>query len=381
MKKTLGDPVIKFFISVLGLVVIFSVLKELQHIFIPFIIAYFFFFVFEPFNEFLRKKKIPYSIAIFADIVIIAGAFYGIGQLIVGSFDRFSQELPLYEQKLNNLISSAAYSLGISDPNFTQFNLSQTLQDLNYGGVAGDFFTSTLSFFSTLFFVLFFFIFVSSGHAKIVEAIKQRYVERKIRSSVKKIKKQVKKETNSNEQNNITIDNKVNEIKSRREVFIENTFKRITEQVQRYIITKFFISLLTGVITGLILWIFDVDFFIVWAVITLLLNFIPNIGSIIAVILPTIVTLIQYESFGFMLVVFAILVGVQALIGNILEPKIFGDRLGLNPLVILISLLLWGYIWGIVGMFISVPLTAIAKIIMENSDSDNLTFIANLMDK
>ena len=89
--------------------------------------------------------------------------------------------------------------------------------------------------------------------------------------------------------------------------------------------------------------------------------------------------LVQYESFGYAAVVAAVIIVTQNIIGNIIEPKIFGDRLGLNPLVILLSLLVWGYIWGIVGMFLAVPLTAIAKITMSNSSSKNLRFITNLM--
>jgi predicted PurR-regulated permease PerM len=70
---------------------------------------------------------------------------------------------------------------------------------------------------------------------------------------------------------------------------------------------------------------------------------------------------------------------VQNIIGNILEPKILGNRLGLNPLIILLSLLVWGYIWGIAGMFLSVPLTAVIKIIISNSSSNNLQFLSDLM--
>ncbi len=90
-------------------------------------------------------------------------------------------------------------------------------------------------------------------------------------------------------------------------------------------------------------------------------------------------TLVQFESFGYTLIVAAIIISVQNIIGNIIEPKIMGERLGLNPLVILISLLIWGYIWGIVGMFLSVPLTAIIKIIFSRSHSETLTFISDLM--
>jgi AI-2 transport protein TqsA len=99
----------------------------------------------------------------------------------------------------------------------------------------------------------------------------------------------------------------------------------------------------------------------------------------LAVILPTVMTLIQYESVGYTVLVGGIITLVQNLIGNLVEPKIMGDKLGLNPLVILLSLLVWGYIWGIAGMFLSVPLTAVVKIIISSSNSPNLQFLSELM--
>jgi AI-2 transport protein TqsA len=379
MKKVLSDPVVKFFISILGIVVIVIVLKELQHIFIPLIIAYFLFFVFEPLNNLLIKKKIPYGLTIAVDLIIVVGIFWGISRVIVDSFSRFGAELPLYETKLNNIIVSTAESLGISDPVFSNFQLQTILNDLDYGGIASGFFSSTLSLFSTVFFVLFFFIFVSTGHRNIIEAIKKRFVDRNIKTSMKAAKKKSKiitEETFDSKEDNLDYD----KIYSTKEGMIENTFKSITEQIQGYIATKFFISLFTGVLVGLILWIFGVDFFIVWAVLTFLLNFIPNIGSVIAVILPTLMTIVQFESFGYALLIAAIIIAVQNIIGNIIEPKIMGNKLGLNPLVILLSLLLWGYVWGIVGMFLSVPLTAVVKIAISNSESKNLKFLSNLME-
>lgn len=371
MKKVFSDPVIKFFISVIGLVIIFIVLRELQHIFIPFIIAVFLFFVFEPLNKFLTNKKIPSGFTILIDLIIMIGVIWGISRIIIDSFSRFGKEITVYERKLNNIVIETAHSLGLSDPVLTEFNLSEILETLDYGGIAGTFFSSTLSIFSATFFVLFFFIFISVGYKNLYEVIKKRFVERHVKGSLKQAKKEIKRE---NESLN-TLDN----IKFDREKTIEKTFKDITSQVQRYIATKFLVSLMTGVLAGFILWLFGVDFFIVWAVFTLLLNFIPNIGSAIAVILPALMTLVQYESLGYAILVTAILITIQTIIGNGLEPKIFGDRLGLNPLVILLSLLLWGYIWGIVGMFLSVPLTAVAKIIMSNSNSDNVHFLSDLM--
>ena len=370
MKKSLVDPTVKFFIIIIGLVVLFGVLKELQYIIVPLIIAYLLVFVFEPLNIFLTKKKIPQSLTTLIDILIIIAFFWALSTFIIDSFSRLGNELPLYEAKLNNIVRNTAVSFGVGDPFFTEFNIGEIFSDLDYGGIASGLFSSTLSIFSAGFFVLFFFIFVSSSHKHITAAIKNRYMVSQSVISTKSLKKKIEGDADKA---------KLDLFRADRERKVEKTFKDITEQIQRYIATKFLISLITGVIVGIILWIFDVDFTIVWAVMAFFLNFIPNIGSIIAIVLPTVMTLIQYESVGYTFIVGGILTILQNLIGNIIEPKIMGDKLGLNPLIILLSLLVWGYIWGIAGMFLSVPLTAVVKIIISNSNSPNLQFLSDLM--
>ncbi len=373
MKRVLGDPIMNFFISVIGIVLISIVFKELQHIFIPFVIAYFLYFIFEPLNKILAKRKFPSALLILTDIIIVVSLVWGLSRILIDAFSKFGNQLPEYELKLNNIISETISSFGISDPMLTNFKISEILQTLDYGGLASGFFSSTISIFSSVFFVLFFFIFISSGHAKVYEVIKKRYVEKNIKASLKKINKESKHGDLSNDEEDIA------KIKNDRAEKVEKTFKDIIEQVQKYIATKFLISLSTGIIVGFTLWLFDVRFFVLWAFLTLILNFIPNIGSVIAVILPTLMALVQYESFGYALLVGVVVVIIQNVIGNILEPKIFGDRLGLNPIVILISLLIWGYIWGIIGMILSVPLTAIIKLVISNSNSKNLRFMSDLM--
>jgi AI-2 transport protein TqsA len=377
MRKHLSDPVIKFFISTLGLLAIFFVLKELRHIFIPFVIAYVLFFFYEPLNSFLEKKRIPKGIVIFVNIIITVSLIYGISRGIIDSLLQFADQLPQFEIKLNKIISQVAKSVGIRDYYYTHFNLSRVLKKFDYASFAGGVFSSTLSVFTSVFLILFFFIFISSGHDKVVDAIRARFVEKEIKSSLRKMKKD--ENADVNEITNSTIDENIQTMTIQRELKLTKTFKDITEQIQKYIITKFLISISVGVVMGLLLWMFDVKFFIIWAAFAVILNFIPNIGSVIAVFLPVLMSLIQYGSFSRALIIAAVLIVVQNIIGNILEPKIYGNRLGLNPLVILISLLMWGYIWGIVGMFLSVPLTAVIKIIISNSNSKNMRFISNLM--
>ncbi|AFN73989.1 putative membrane protein [Melioribacter roseus P3M-2] len=377
MKKKNVDPVVTFFISVVGLVVIFMVLKELRHIFIPFVISYFLYFVFEPMNGFLKQKKIPLPVTILLNIIITLALFGGVVQIIVGRFISFGEALPVYQEKIARLFQEGMHSIGMNDTMMREF--MKTIQNINYGSIVGGLFSSTLDIFVSIFLILFFFIFISSGHEKIFEAIRIRYVEKNVKSTVKKLKKELKEKSLKEGLKAKSLDDQLATMTIQREMKLKKTFKDITSQVQKYIITKFLISLTLGVLVGLVLWLYGVEFYVVWATLAFLLNFIPNIGSIIAVILPALMTLIQFESFGYMVLVTATLILVQNILGNIVEPMAFGDRLGLNPLVILISLMLWGYIWGIVGMFLSVPLTAVIKIIISNSSSKNMRFIANLM--
>ncbi|MCX6175204.1 MAG: AI-2E family transporter [Ignavibacteriales bacterium] len=377
MKKPLNDPTVKFFITILGLFIIFFVLKELQHIFIPLVIAYIMFFFFEPLNNFIESKKIPIPIVIFIDLFLTVSMFYGISKGIVDRFVSFSVKLPMYEAKLNHIISTSANSLGLKNRLLTHFDISKIIQSVDIGVLASGVFSSTLTIAASILLILFFFIFINTGHNKIFEAIRMRYVEREVKSSLKQMKKELKSSKEKNPES--TREEAIETLTIQRELKLQKTFKDITEQVQRYIVTKFLISLSVGLLVGIILWLFKIEFFIIWAAFAILLNFIPNVGSVFAVIMPTLMALVQYESFGYAAVVAAVLIVAQNIIGNIIEPKIFGDRLGLNPLVILLSLLLWGYIWGIVGMFLAVPLTAIGKIILSNSSSKNLRFITNLM--
>ena len=131
----------------------------------------------------------------------------------------------------------------------------------------------------------------------------------------------------------------------------------------------------------LVLSLFGIDFSLIIGMFTFLLNFIPTIGSAIALILPVLFTLLQTEAIGLALLIGLIIGAIQTIFFNLIEPMVIGKRLNLNPLLILISVLVWGYIWGIIGMLLAVPLTAIIKIMISNSRSKNLQFISDLMSK
>jgi len=333
-QKTQTDGTTKFFITIIGLVVIAIVLRELSHIFIPLIIAIFLYFVFSPLNTWLSSKKIPMLIITLLDLAIIFGLLYGVGRVVVDSFLQFSEGLPVYGEKLSDMVRAASISWGVTDPFFTQFSFDQLLAKLNIQNLAGGIFTSTVLLLGNILFVLFFFLFVLSGNETIYKAIKHRYVFKKVSPELKEIKKNLQNsETSINDQKLL---DKFQQERQTREQQLETTFKKITEQIQRYIIAKVGINLLAGIITTIVLSFIGVDYPIVWGLFVFLFNFIPTIGSAIALVFPVLFTLVQFDSVGTMILVLALMAGIQTLAFNVAEPMILGKRLNLNPLLILL---------------------------------------------
>jgi predicted PurR-regulated permease PerM len=141
----------------------------------------------------------------------------------------------------------------------------------------------------------------------------------------------------------------------------------VMTQVTRYLSIKFIISLVTGLVVGIGLRIIGVEFAVVWGVVQFILNFIPTIGSIAVGVGVSIFSLVQFwPEPGPVVATAFIMLGVNVIIGSIMEPKIMGDNLGLSPLVVMVSLLIWGWLWGFVGLILAVPMTVIVKIICEN---------------
>ncbi len=145
---------------------------------------------------------------------------------------------------------------------------------------------------------------------------------------------------------------------------IERLLSHMQSDIQTYISIKTLTSLATGILSYLILIIVGVDYAEFWGFTIFMLNYIPTIGSIVATVFPALLALIQFDTvYPFAMVAVGLTV-VQVLIGNLVEPKLMGSSLNLSPLVVLLSLVLWGSVWGIVGMFLSVPITVMIMIVL-----------------
>lgn len=147
------------------------------------------------------------------------------------------------------------------------------------------------------------------------------------------------------------------------------TRREIRESMQGYLITKTIVSAITGVLVGVTLTALGVDMAVAFGLFAFVLNFIPNIGSVISTLLPLPVVVLNPEvSTTVAILAIAIPGAIQFVIGNILEPRILGTSLDLHPIVVLVSLIFWSVIWGPVGMLLAAPITAILRILFSKLD-------------
>ncbi len=155
---------------------------------------------------------------------------------------------------------------------------------------------------------------------------------------------------------------------ARRRAEVETIIRSIKEQVQKYFAVKTFVSVLTGVVSFVVMWLFGLDFAEVWAILIALLNFIPYIGSIIAVLFPVMIALLQFGNWPIILGLAALLVTVQTAVSYFVEPLLMGNSLDISPFVTLVALAVFGTIWGIAGMFLSIPIIIILIIVFSHFD-------------
>ncbi|KTD31746.1 transporter, permease [Legionella moravica] len=150
---------------------------------------------------------------------------------------------------------------------------------------------------------------------------------------------------------------------------VKNIVSHITKDTQTYLGIKTLLSFITATASWLIMKWVHLDFAEFWALLIFFLNYIPNIGAIVATAFPAALALIQFESWWPFVEVTSGIVTIQFIVGNFLEPRLLGKSLNLSPLIILFALGLWGAIWGILGMFLSVPITVMMMIVFAHFDS------------
>lgn len=308
-----------------ALIIIAAGLKSAQEIMVPFLLAAFIATIAATPMFWIRAKGVPAGIALALVVVGIFTALLLIGAVATQSTSAFIAKLPFYQERLISIQGDLVVALeGFGIP----VDLSKLLEGFSLSS-ALKFAGSTLASLGNL---------LSNGFLIILTVI---FILAEATSFYPKLNSVL-----SNPQRDLVY------------------FTRFANNMNRYVALKTSMSLLTGLLVSVALWILDIDFPILWGLLAFLLNFIPTIGSIFAAIPPLLLALIQHSpsaAGAVALVFFLINMGV----GNVLEPRYMGKGLDLSTLVVFLSLIFWGWILGTVGMFLSVPLTMTGKIAME----------------
>jgi predicted PurR-regulated permease PerM len=149
-----------------------------------------------------------------------------------------------------------------------------------------------------------------------------------------------------------------------RQAALRATLRAIGDKIERYVLIKTLMSLLTGLCSFGALTAIGVDFAPFWALLHFVLNFVPYVGPLIAITMPALLALLQFESVPTALAVAGVLSGFQVLVDSVLEPRLAGKTLNLSPIMIMIGLSVWGTMWGIIGMVLSVPIMVMVMIVL-----------------
>lgn len=157
--------------------------------------------------------------------------------------------------------------------------------------------------------------------------------------------------------------------RSSRAMSIGRDWGEIESNLRRYIIVKAILSVATGFLVGLALWILDIELAVLFGLLAFLLNFIPSIGSILGVVLP-IPVILMTPGISLTTIILAIAIpgAVEFVIGNIIEPRLMGKRFDLHPIVIMMALIFWGMLWGVIGMFLATPLMVVARLLLQERE-------------
>ena len=282
----------------------------------------------------LQEKGVPRALALLGVLLMFSGVVFLVGSLIGSSAQEFSARFPAYQSSLREMTGGlldwlAQHGFGVFD------NLVAGYFDPGkVMGLAASVFSGMQSLLANSFLIMITVVFILLEAPTIPDKWRAAHAYLNNRNADDSLLR----------------------------------FRAAAHNVNRYMAIKTITSLLTGILIALLLWLIGVDYPLLWGVMAFLLNFIPNIGSIIAAIPVVLLALVQLGIGACAMTTLAYLL-VNVAIGSALEPRVMGKGLGLSTLVVFISLILWGWVLGPVGMLLSVPLTIAMKIALDSNQN------------
>ncbi|HRH85938.1 MAG TPA: AI-2E family transporter [Rubrivivax sp.] len=271
--------------------------------------------------------KLPLQLRYLFSIAVIGLAFFGLAYLVMANKERAMALAPQYQQSLLAAIQQIAVQFGFeTEPTWTTLR-QELMAQVNLQRLFTALLASAGSIVVTLVVVLLYATFL---------LVERRSFDVKL-ANLSDNPKQVAR--------------------------IRDVIGTINRRIGSYLALKTLLSILLGVVSWAVMRLYGLEFAALWAVLTAFLNFVPYVGSVLGVLLPALMALVQFQELGPILSLVLALTGVQFVIGNFLDPYVMGSSLNLSPFAILISLAVWSELWGIPGAFLAVPITAIMTIV------------------
>lgn len=311
-------------------VVIVAGLRAADEILLPMLFSAFLAVLCQPMVAGLVRRRVPRVIAVLLVVTLLAAALLALTALLGDSVRRFTDAAPRYRQPLIELLTNAldrVRAWGVPTPPL-ELSRMEDLPLVDPGVVmqlVGQTLGAVLTVLSRLAIVLFTTAFL------LLESVE---LDLKIRAALGA------------------------------DSAMATTMTKGAGTVQRYLAIKTVASLVTGLVLGALNMALGLDFAVLWGVVAFLFNYIPSIGSIIAAVPPVTLALVQLGPLPALGIAMGYL-AVNLAIGNVAEPRIMGRRLGLSPLVVIVSLFFWGWVWGPAGTLVAVPMTVVAKLLLE----------------
>ena len=322
------SPIIKSLLVLAALVIVIAGMKESAPILVPFLLSGFIAIIASPPMFWLHAKGMPMGPAMTMVVLAVVLVFLLLGLLVGSSVDDFTRNLPEYQQNIRVKTAGVLAQFSAWGVPIDKNGLMQTFDPSVAMRLAGSTLAGFGGVFANTFLILFTVIFLLLEVAGLPHKLHAIF---------------------DNPQRSLA------------------RLGEIADKVQRYVELKALISLGTGVTVGVWVWIVGLDFPLIWGVLAFLLNFVPNIGSILAAV-PAVLLAIVQLSWGGVAAVFVGYVVSNVFWGNVVEPRVIGRDLGLSTLVVFLSLVFWGWILGSVGMLLSVPLTMTVKIALDANE-------------
>lgn len=326
---------IRTLLLILLIITLFGVLRALSNLLIPLVLAGMLTILNFPMVNFLERLRFPRLLitAVVALLTIII--LWAVVRMLSGTVEQIIQDQNALAFQFTRRIDSALAALGTAFPwidiDSLREELNTILSPANVGALIGRFVGVLGSFGSSTVLFLLYYLILLSGAAGFHDYITY-----------------------------VTGEDKSGEAGD----FLELA----QESISAYMGIKTVVSLATGLITGVICWAFGLRFALLWGFLAFLMNYIPSIGSLIATVLPVFMGIVQFDSFGLILALAAALGISQFVIGSVIDPMLMGSRLRLNTVSVIFGLLFWGYIWGVPGMLVSVPLMVMLRLLLERNE-------------